>query len=578
MKPLGFISNQITGALIDSSSIVWFPLPKFDSKSIFTKLLDNDGGEFAILPETQQVTNVHQEYEHPLVLKTTLSTVEGKISITDLIPLGETVIIRNVDAEIPFKVIFKPMFNYGLYKPIVDGNRFINPKGRDCIGFLYEYDGDVKRVDDYVWIFSSGRGYLIANYASDTKHGVFSERGSKLAVNYERAFKNTIDYWKSIDIEDVKSFNKLYKTSLYTLLGSIYAPSGGIVAAPTTSLPEVEGGMRNWDYRFAWVRDSSIIAEALLEVGYIVEARRIINFLLSLINFSSKPFYYPLYTIEGTIPPPERELRWLSGYKGSKPVRVGNAASTQIQLDVEGFFISALYKYIEKTNDFVFLRDIFNKIKYIADWISQNWKIKDSGIWEDRGEPRHYTHSKIMMWIALDKIGKLAKMLKYEDFWEKEREKIRTWIYTNCVFDSYLVRYCGETKDVDASLLSAPLYGFIDVNDKIFLNTLDKIEEDLLIDVFVKRYKADFMGEAKHPFLLTSVWLARIYIMLGEIEKARKILEKIDKISGSLHLVGEHVDVGKEEFTGNFPQNFVHAQLIIAIKELEQNSARLSKT
>ncbi|ADX83856.1 glycoside hydrolase family 15 protein [Sulfolobus islandicus] len=570
MKTLGFISNQITSALIDLSSIVWFPVPKFDSPSVFTRLLDEDGGEFSILPEGQEIIAVKQEYVYPLVIMTVIRTKQGEINITDLIPLGETVIIRKVESEIPFKVVFRPRFYYSLYKPIIGGSKFVNPRGRDCIAFLYDFSGKVKRSGNYVWNFSNGKGYLIANYASDVKHGVFSERGSTLNAMYERSFENTINYWKSTDVKDVKSFNDLYKASIYTMLGSIYAPSGGVVAAPTTSIPEVEGGKRNWDYRFAWIRDSSIIAEALLEAGFIVEARRIINFLLSLINFSSKPFYYPLYTIEGTIPPPERKLRWLSGYKNSKPVRIGNGASSQIQLDIEGFFISALYKYVKLTNDQVFLKDVFSKVKYIGDWIAENWSLKDSGIWEDRGSPQNYTHSKIMMWIALDKIGKLANLIGYADIWAKERDKLRNWIFTNCVKNNYFIRYCGNTDDVDSSLLDSSLYGFIEVNDNIFINTLTKIENDLKTDVFVKRYKTDFMGEAKHPFLLTTVWLARVYMRLEKIDGAIEILDKINKISRELHLVGEHIDVEKGEFTGNFPQIFVHGQLVIAIKELNE--------
>jgi len=567
MKPIGFISNQITSALVDGSSIIWFPVPKFDSSSVFTKLLDENGGEFSIFPQKGKLLGISQEYVYPLVLRTVIVTENGKITIDDLILLGGTVIIRKIEAEVPFSVVFKPMFNYALYRPVIEENRFLNPKGRDCIAFIYDYNGSVKRVNQYTWEFSQGHGYLASNYSSDKRHGAVSKRGKILELDYKRSFENTIKYWKSLDIKDVKMFNDLYRTSIFTLLGSIYSPSGGVIAAPTTSLPEVEGGKRNWDYRFVWIRDSSIIAEALLEAGYIVEARRIINFLLSLINFSSKPFYYPLYTVEGTIPPPEREIKWLSGYKNSKPVRIGNGASTQIQLDIEGFFLSAVYKYIEITNDLVFLRDIFNKIKYIADWISKNWILKDSGIWEDRGDPKHYTHSKMMMWIALDKAGKLSKLLGNNDEWEESRNRLREWIYANCIKNGYFTRYAGS-EDVDSALLSAPIYGFIKADDEIFLNTLNKIEEDLLTDVFVKRYRTDFMGEAKHPFLLTSVWLARVYIMLGKIDKAEEILNKINELSGNLHLVGEHVDVEKGEFTGNFPQNFVHAQLIMAIHDL----------
>jgi GH15 family glucan-1,4-alpha-glucosidase len=562
---MGFISNQRTSALIDKTSIVWFPVPKFDSPSVFTKLLDDDGGEFTIIPQGE-IKEIRQYYEHPLVLTTdVIIRSGGRVKITDLLPLGETIIIRKVESDVPFKVLFKPVFKYALYRPIIVRNRFINSKGRDCIAFLYKWEGKVKRLDKYTWKFSGGKGYLVANYSTDVEHGAMSERGKVLNMDFEKPFENTIKFWEDFNVEG----DHLYKTSVYVLLGSIYSPSGATIASPTTSLPEVIGGSRNWDYRFAWVRDSSITAEALLEAGFIVEARRVINFLLSLINFTSKPFYYPLYTIEGTIPPPEVKLKWLSGYKGSRPVRIGNAASKQIQLDVEGFFLSALYKYYEKTGDKVFIRDVFSKVKHIADWVSQNWLLKDSGIWEDRGEPKHYTHSKIMMWVALDRAGKLAESVGESDEWKESRDKLRGWIMENCVKDGYLTRYAGG-EDIDSAVLSAPLYGFINVEDPIFKNTLQKIESELKIGNFVKRYKTDFMGEAKHPFLLTTLWLARVYVRLGRVEEAKEILNEVDRIAGSLHLVGEHVDIEGKEFTGNFPQVFVHAEIVRLIKELEK--------
>ncbi|AWR96732.1 glycoside hydrolase family 15 protein [Acidianus sulfidivorans JP7] len=568
MKPLGYISNQRTSALIDGTSIVWFPVPKFDSHSIFNKLLDDDGGEFNIIPNSE-IVKINQYYDSPMVLTTEVQTRDGKLKITDVIPLGETVIIRKVESEVPFTVFLKPQFNYALYRPIIDEktNRFINSKGRDCVAFLYQYNSDAKRIGPFSWQFTSGNGYLVANYSSDSKHGIMSKIKNGLEINFEKPFEKTINFWKSFDFDDAKIFPELYKSSVFLLLSSIYSPSGASIAAPTTSLPEVEGGSRNWDYRFAWVRDSSLTAEALLDAGYVVEARRIINFLLSLVNFSTKPFYYPLYTIEGTIPPPERELKWLSGYKNSKPVRIGNAASTQIQLDIEGFFLSALYKYIEKTNDLVMLRDVYDKVEHIADWEAENWKLKDSGIWEDRGDPQHYTHSKIMMWVALDRAGKLAQKLGFNDKWKDSREKLRSWIYGNCV-DEYFVRYPGS-KDVDSAILSAPIYNFVDVKDPIFLNTLDKIEKELIVNkYFVKRYKSDFMGEAKHPFLLTTIWLARVYIMLDKVEEAKEIIQNIDKFTGNLHLVGEHLNPEKGEFAGNYPQVFVHAELVKAINEI----------
>jgi GH15 family glucan-1,4-alpha-glucosidase len=222
-----------------------------------------------------------------------------------------------------------------------------------------------------------------------------------------------------------------YQTSVGILLGLLYNPTGAIVAAPTTSLPEVEGGSRNWDYRFAWVRDSSIVAEALISAGFSAEARRIIEFFSRMVSFTSKPFIYPLYSIDGSVPPKEEEIPWLSGYENSKPVRIGNAAAGQLQLDLEGFFLDAFFKYYEATGDENYIRSHLDVIEYIADWVSENWKLEDVGIWEERGVQGHYIHSKVMMWVALDRAGKLMNAIGKENPWKETRHEIKEWVLQN---------------------------------------------------------------------------------------------------------------------------------------------------
>lgn len=202
------------------------------------------------MPESE-IIKVTQYYEYPLVLTTEVQTRDGKLVITDLLPLGETILIRKVEAEVPFSIYLKPIFNYGIYRPIIQDNRFINSRGRDCLAFLYEYNGEVRRTGTYSWNFTSGKGYLVANYSSDHKHGVTTKLEKGLDIDFEKPFLKTVNYWKSIDFTESKFFKELYKSSVFVLLSSIYSPSGATIAAPTTSLPEVEGGSRNWDYRFA---------------------------------------------------------------------------------------------------------------------------------------------------------------------------------------------------------------------------------------------------------------------------------------------------------------------------------------
>lgn len=408
--------------------------------------------------------------------------------------------------------------------------------------------------------------YLIYSTARD--YGPFKKRIERKA---EKSLRATLNYWeRKVPFKGTDETDRIREVSLMVLLSSIYSPTGASIAAPTTSLPEIEGGGRNWDYRYTWVRDSSMVSEALLSTGYIVESRRIINFLLGSMTFSSKPFLHPLYTVDGGDPPPEREIKWLSGFKGSKPVRVGNGAASQVQLDIEGFFVEAVYQYYLKTGDAEFLRENWVKLEYIHEWVSKNWKLKDAGIWEDRGRPQHYTHSKVMMWIALDRIEKMGKEIG-KKVSTSSKEKLRQWIIENCVKDSYFVRYAGS-EEVDANLLTLPIYGFVDVRDPVFMNTLRKVETDLLKNGFVKRYRKDFMGEAVHPFTLANVWLARIYARLGREEEAIKLIKNLTRPSSNLYLIGEHIDVDKMEYTGNYPQVFTHAQILLAIEEINGKS------
>ncbi|MCY0859399.1 MAG: glycoside hydrolase family 15 protein [Sulfolobaceae archaeon] len=580
VKSYGYISNQLTGALISSlGEVVWLPMPRYDSSPVFAKILDEEyGGELKILPN-DEVVKGEMSYDVMNVLTLRLSLRSGKtVKVTYLIPIGESALLAKIESDVEVRVIAKPTFEYGLYRPIVIYHRsalqYLNPVNDDCLALVYT---EGKRGEDNSIVMQAGVNYIYLVYYKNFKHGLFSYKAESLRLNVKKAFENTVAYWKEKEkrVDKVNTrFKKLLKSSYGILLGTIYSPTSAPVASPATSLPEIIGGKRNWDYRYAWIRDSSIIAEGLMDAGDVINARRILNFLLGLINFSSKPFLHPLYTIDGGDPPPEKEIRWLSGYKGSKPVRVGNQASEQIQLDVEGFFMSALWKYYEITHDKEFIKEVMPKIEYIANWEAENWRLKDASIWEERGVSRHYTHSKAMMWIAMKRAGDLMKEIGEEDIWEDSRRELRDWIFSNCVSkEGYLTRYAGS-EEVDSALLSLPLYGFIDVRDEVFLKTLKKIEGELKSGLFVKRYLSDFMGEAKHPFLLTSLWLGRVYVRLGRADEAIKILEELDRVSGDLGLLGEHYDVENEEFTGNFPQAFVHAQVISLISDISANSSK----
>ncbi|ACP39279.1 glycoside hydrolase 15-related [Sulfolobus islandicus M.14.25] len=575
-----FLSNGITSALIKNGSVEWLPLPKFDSSSIFTRILDEErGGYFSIRPADEKYDIIHEDYvENTLILRTAFKSEKGKAEILDFLPLSLSGIIRIYESEIDLKVDIKPFFEYGLVTPaIIKARRgliFRNPKSKEGIEILI--GGEYVPLDNTEFTLKKGKGYIYLLYSKDLRYGLFSNKGFVYSEPYE-ALNKAIKYWKG-RLENAKKVNiyrDAYYRSLLVLLGLIYEPSGGIIAAPTTSLPEIIGGSRNWDYRYVWIRDASYSAEALIKAGLLVKARDIISFLTAMVDPSSKSFDHPLYTIDGTAPPAEEILDWLEGHKKSFPVRVGNAAYMQIQMDVEGAYMNALYEYYNTSKDSKYVNEIWWAIEAIAEWTKKSWKWKSTDLWEQRGVEEHFTHTKVMNWVALDRASKLAKELGYKneaEEWISIAEEIRKDVLDNGYSEKlgYFTRYYGSDS-VDSALLTLPLYDFIDAKDPRFLKTHEKIEKDLMIsDGFLLRYKDDFMGSAKHPFTLVSTWLTRVYIRLGEIGKAKKVIEKLISCSTSSLLLAEHLDQNTCEPRGNFPQAFPHAGLVMAIVELEE--------
>ena len=573
-KDIGFISNQLTSSLIDKNGdILWLCFPKFDSDPPIAYILDeNNGGRFRLSPPVQ--FSSEHKYTAPNVLHTSFKTIEGSADIDDFLIPGKAIFIRNINSQIKMQLTFKPLFNLNQNnfnysendgRIIFDGK---NGKGR----LVLEINGVYEKKGDYTWEISPGLCQIMLSYYPSAE--VYELEGkNNLLANMSKALESTINYWGSytekiklnLSGSKLEEFNSIFKTSVFTILGLIYSPTGSIIAAPTASLPEDPGGNRNWDYRYVWVRDSSIMASALCNAGLEIDGRRALEFLFSMIDYSGKPLYN-LYKADGTKIYGEKYIDSLQGFMNSKPVRVGNRATNQIQLDIEGEFLYAVKSYFDVTNDKEFIQNHIKAIEYIADWLSDNWQLADSGIWE-KPEDHEYTHSKVMIWSALESAGNMVTMLGGNDRWTDTRNEIKRWIMSNCVRDGCFVIF-PKSSEVDATALSFPLYGFVSVTDPIFVKTLKLIEKTLVVKGFVYRYNFDPLGKANHAFVLCSMWLASVYSRMGRDNDAVKVLENVKSIAGPNNLIGEDIDVHNKVFTGNFPQGFVHASFITAITDM----------
>ncbi|MGC8599934.1 MAG: glycoside hydrolase family 15 protein [Nitrososphaeria archaeon] len=576
-----FLSNGYGSALISKDlNVDWLAVPRFDSSPLFCNLLDESKDCTSSIKFNTEVAFERSYINDSILLRTNVIKNKEKIaSIIDFMPLAESALMRIISSNDSFEVYVKPSFNYCMIAPAVykkvQGAIFKDPNGKQALEFKYVWNSKVEEKTSYSWKFYPGKGYLLFLYSADVGYGLFSKKSKVYSIPSE-AMPAAVSYWESLlgntNINPPAWAAHVFYSSILVILGLMYKPSGALISSPTTSLPEIIGSVRNWDYRYAWVRDSSFAAETLIKIGYVIKGREILNFLINVLDPSMKPFNHTLFTVDGGPPPSEYTADWLNGYSNSRPVRIGNAAHLQIQLDIEGEFMNALSTYYNFTKDKIYLKNVWWAVKSISKYIIKNYNKRDSGIWEERDIPKHYTHSKVNMWNALVKAAELAKELNKSteaDEWKLKADQIKEYILQNAWNEDVgsFVRFFGS-KDIDASLLVMPIYGLIGIDDDRFLQTLKKIEKELVKDHLVFRYKKDFLGSVAYPFGLASYWIAKIKLMQGDYKEAEKYIRKLVSCANDLGLLGEHIDPVKCEPRGNYPHVFSHIAVLMGVYEL----------
>ena len=534
------IGDGHTGALVGrDGSIDWLPVPHVDAEPVFDRILDAEhGGRFELQP-VDRFEAVRRYREHSNVLETTFATSSGSVRVTDALLLGaeQRELIRTVDGRdgtVRLRWDFRPKGHVGLASWGADEPEF-----------------DLRAGD---------RATFLVAEAPTTR--------ADAEQRLERTSATWMD-WAARARYEGRWRDQVLRSALVLKLLT-YDPTGAIVAAPTTSLPERIGGDRNWDYRFSWLRDGIYTMRALLLLGYVEEAERFFRWQLDAIA-PDVPEVHPLYRIDGSADGEERELD-LPGYRGSRPVRFGNAAAEQLQLDVYGHLLESASRLRGETG----LLDpaAGPVLARLADFVADSWRRPDAGIWEVRDGLYDFTQSKAMCWTALDRAAELAAdgaLPGSGSRWRTEAEAVRTWIEDECWSDdlgSY-VRAPQLPDEVDGSLLSLPLCAYSRASDPRFVSTADAVRRELGAGGPLL-YRTRAAGESEGAFLACSFWLVDALGRAGRAEEGHELMGELVALANDVGLYGEEIDPASGEHLGNFPQGLVHLALVNAAVSLEE--------
>ncbi len=575
IEDYALIGDCETAALVSiDGSIDWLCLPRFDSPASFAALLGSSAhGRFRVAPCAPAPKVTRSYRPGTLVLETRFDTPDGAVTVIDFMPvrsgLADVVrIVRGERGAVAMQLELAPRFDYGSSAPwlsVVDGGA-LAVAGPDALRLTI---GVPLVIEDeaVTATFTVRAGEQLAMHLTWAPSHVTMPPAPDARERLEATTRFWTEWSRACTVEGPD--REAVIRSMITLKALTYAPTGAIVAAPTTSLPEHVGGVRNWDYRFCWLRDATFTILALMDAGYESEALAFREWLLRATAGKASQVQI-MYGLAGERRLDERELPWLPGFARSAPVRIGNGAYDQFQLDVFGEVMDALHQCWRRGLGPGLVGWKLERV--MMDFVETAWERPDEGIWEVRGPRRHFTHSKVMAWVAVDRAVRAVEELGLEGPLDRWRA-LRAQIHEQVCREGYdadrgaFVQFYGS-KHLDASLLTIPLVGFLPAKDPRVRGTIEAIERELTTDGFVARYRTDPDVDGLPPgeaaFLLCSFWLVDCLGLLGRRAEARALFEKLLAIRNDVGLLSESYDVGSRRLAGNFPQAFSHIGLVTA--------------
>jgi GH15 family glucan-1,4-alpha-glucosidase len=570
---------EAAGLVGRNGTIDWLCLPRFDSASCFSALLGDDRhGRWLLAPAGDVAATSRRYRPGTLVLETDFETADGAVRVIDFMPRradGPPRVMRIVEGirgRVPMRMELALRPDYGSIQPWAEPapDGAVMTAGPDAFRLSTPLPLQVENgtVSSEFVAVEGARSRLTLTWHLSYEEGPPVE-------DADSALARTEAWWRewSGRCEYAGPYRDQVLTSLIALKAMTSETTGAVIAAPTTSLPEEIGGVRNWDYRYCWLRDSVLALEALLDAGYTDEALAFRDFLLR-VGTGDPTTVQIMYGIGGERRLTEFEVDHLPGYEGSAPVRIGNAASEQFQLDVYGEVAAVMFIGAERMGTIE--KRLWPRWRAVIEHVETIWRRPDDGIWEARGPQRHYTYSKVMAWVVFDRAVRLAERFDLEaplDRWKQVRDEIHAEVCEQGYDPERrtFTQYYGS-KELDASVLNIPLVGFLPGTDERVTGTIDAVSRELGRDGFVSRYSTaetdDGLPGDEGQFLACSFWLVNALARNGRLEEARELFERLVGLSNDLGLLAEEYDVARGRQVGNFPQAFSHLTLILAARAM----------